>query len=168
MSAHSHLIQQFSLDWESYDQFEAYIVELRELAEQSEHGKAALLLSHVLSPNSVLDDQWKRAIGASNEQERRYQQLAVRFLRRESDLGDAESTYDLANCYQRGVGGVARDPEKWVALCEQALELGYSFAANDLYSAYSTRDGPRFDADRAAEMAAILSKSDVQQVVDTS
>lgn len=124
-------------------------IALFQSAWQRGDAKAGMVLAHLLDPNEIYDDPVLEACRPKDgDRCRLIAEEASRGLELEARRGDGEAAYILSQCYSIGFG-VPFSAVRALECLELAFELGYSFAANDLFSIYSSRSGGCFDRQRA-------------------
>ncbi|WP_197528681.1 SEL1-like repeat protein [Aeoliella mucimassa] len=127
---------------------------LKELVEAG-NGRAAMQLAEVHFAILLSEEEDKMALLTSIKSPSEYHQIAFKHLTQEAMSGDGEAMHDLAVYFQVGRGGAPTDMEKCIEWNENALAAGYYFAANDLYTTYTTSPS-HLNPERAKEMAEIL------------
>ena len=86
---------------------------------------------------------------------------AVKFLTRAADAGAADSQYELAKLYEKGLG-VAADPAKALALYQAAADQGLADAVNDLGFLYY-QGGLGVDPDQTKALDYFRRAADLRQ-----
>lgn len=112
-------------------------------------GKAIYLQAKLYDPNNIWNNnEIEEKIEESEKIAKEKYKQAFDALTKNSNEGDAEAMYLLAQCYQCG-NGVAKSEEAFFEWNRKAFEHGFSFAANELLSIHLNKDGPEYNLSKA-------------------
>jgi TPR repeat protein len=121
------------------------------------NGSDGYLLALLCDPDStILPPHLKAAFQTSTSDSRDRYEMAYNALLKNANGGDGEAMHLVSTYFQTGLPPVAPNIGQCVEWCNRAFEAGYLFAANDLYSLYSSRNGRFYDPVKASFFLDIL------------
>ena len=110
--------------------------------------KAGFELGTLVDPeNEVIQLKLRQEFGVSSSELVRIHERTFDLLQEAASTGDGEAMHLIAIYYQSGTPPVEHSMEACREWCERALEAGFLFAANDLYT-YHKEHGSFKEAQR--------------------
>jgi TPR repeat protein len=114
-------------------------------------------LSTALNPdNTLYPPEWRQRVGASESEYRRWSTDTFRLLQAAAAQGDGESMHLIAQYYQVGQPPIGKDVGACIDWLLRAVDAGFTFAANDLYSLYAEPGSKLFDPEKAQKYLGLL------------